>query len=217
MATLRYALEENGPRRLELSWEGQYQNFTVTLDNQLVGRVADHKALAAGQRLALPDGSTLEVRTVGTALANELRVLRDGRPLPGSASDPRLRLRNSYQLLFLIAGVNLVAGFLAGVLQVTFLLQLGFSGGSFVLGVAYLVLGLLVRQRSAVGLALALSLYGLEAAMGLVVPLFAGGRPNLVALAVRLLFLWVLGLGFPALRQLRQAERDASTAQAAQP
>jgi hypothetical protein len=217
MATLRYALEENGPRRLELSWEGQYQNFTVKLDNQPVGRVADHKALAAGQRLALPDGSTLEVRTVGTALANELRVLRDGRPLPGSASDPRLRLRNSYQLLFLIAGVNLAAGFLAGVLRVTFLVELGFSGGSFVLGVVYLVLGLLVRQRSAVGLALALSLYGLEAAMGLVVPLFTGGSPNLVALAVRLLFLWVLGLAFPALRQLRQAEPAAPTTKAAQP
>jgi hypothetical protein len=217
MPTLRYALEENGPRQLELSWEGQYQQFTVKLDDQVVGQVPDRKALLAGHRLPLPDGSTLELRTVGTALANELRVLRNGRPVPGSASDPALRLRTAYQLIFFIAAVNLLGGLVAGLLRVEFLTQLGLGWGSLIFGAVYLALGLLVRQRSAFALIMTVALYGFETIMGLLVPVLITSRPNVAGLIVRLTFLWVLLQGFPALRQLRQVETPAATREPAKP
>lgn len=205
MPTLRYPLDANGPKRLELAWEGYYRNFTVKLDDQLISQVSGPQALSAGRTLALPDGSTLLLRSSGVPLFNELRVWRNGQPLPGSAADPALRLRNTYQIILLIAGLNLVLGLLAGLLRVPVLVQLGFSWGSFILGALYLVLGLLVRQQSFVALLLTLLLYGLETAMSVAIPLLTGSGQNLVALVARLIILYFLILGLGALRQLSRA------------
>ena len=202
MPVLRYPLEPDGSKRLELAWEGQYEKFTIKLDGHVVGQVPSRQALAAGHSLPLPDGSTLTLKTAGTALANELRVLRDGRPVPGSASDPAMRLRNTYQFIFFIAGVNLVLGALAG-LGVDFLAQLGLGWGSAVIGAVYLVLGLMVRLRSLLALLLTLLLYGLETIMAVAVPLLTTSGPNVTALLVRAVVLWFLFQGVPAIRQLQ--------------
>lgn len=204
MPTLRYALEPNGPKRLELAWEGAYDQFTIKLDEQEIGRVPDRKALAAGHQFPLPDGSTLMVRAAGTALANELRVLRNGQPLPGSATDPEIRLRNVYQVLYLIGGINVALGLLAG-LGVAAVTGLGFTAGSAILGVVYLGLGGRVSGRSRLALALAVLLYGLETLMGVLVPLLSTSGPNVVGLLLRGLVLWYLLQGFGPLRQLREA------------
>jgi hypothetical protein len=211
MPTLRYALEPNGPKRLELAWEGQYRNFVVKLDDQVIGQVAGQKALSAGHTLPLPDGSSLTLKTTGSALANELRVLRNGQPVPGSASDPTVRLRNTYQIIFFIAGVNLVLGLLGGLLRPDILRQLGVGWGTFMLGAVYLLLGLLVRQRRLLALVLTLVFYGLETVMGQLVPLLSGSGQNVAGLLVSALFLWGLYQGLPAIRQLRRTEAPAGS------
>jgi hypothetical protein len=48
MPKQQYALEQGGPKRLEISWTGIWRNFTVRLDGQVVGTVENQKALRAG-------------------------------------------------------------------------------------------------------------------------------------------------------------------------
>ncbi len=205
MPTLRYALDTNGPKRLLLSWEGQYRDFTIKLDDQVVGQGLGAKELAAGHTLALPDGSTLHLQTAGVPLVNELRVQRNGRPLPGSATDPASRVKAAWQVIFLIAGLNLVLGLIAAVFSVNFLLQLGLGWGSVILGLLYLGLGLLVQRYSLFALLMALVLFGVETVLQLFVPVLTGSGPNVAGLLVRALVLFVLAQGLPALRHLRRA------------
>jgi hypothetical protein len=207
MPNLRYALEAGGPKCLELTWEGLYRNFTVKLDNAVIGPVVDAAALAAGHSVTLPDGTTLLLQTEGSRLVNELRVRRDGQPLPASATDPARRVRLAGQLMLVIAGLDLGLGLLAEVLRLDALRQLGFGWGSFILGLLYLGLGLLtLRQRSLAALLMALFLYSLETAFQFLVPLLTGTLPNFLVLIVRALVLFTLAQGIPALRHLRQSE-----------
>ncbi len=205
MPKLHYALESGGPKRLELAWEGLYRNFTVKLDSAVIGPVVDAAALAAGHSLTLPDGSSLVLQTQGSRLVNELRVRRDGQPLPGSATDPAQRVRLASQLILLIAGLDLGLGLLAEVLSLEALRQIGFGWGSFILGLLYLGLGLLtLRQRSIAALVMALFLFSLETVFRLLVPLLTGSLPNVLELIVRAIVLFVLAQGIPALRHLHQ-------------
>ena len=206
MPKLHYALEPNAPKRLELAWDGHYRDFAVKLDDEVVGQVPGASALAAGHSLRLPDGSTLLLKTSGNAFINELRVTRDGKPLPGSAADPASRLRLCYQLLLAIGGLNLVLGLVAAVLNLRALQALGFGWGSLLLGALYVVLGLLVRQYSLVALFMALVLYLLQMLFELVLPFLGGGSPNGLWVLARVLILIGLLQGIPAIRRLRRAE-----------
>src|SRR5690349_9384101 len=89
-----FALEAGGEKRLEVSWGGMFKNTTVSLDGNSIGVIPDQKALLAGQEFRLPDGSTIKVQLVRSFISTELRVFRNGQPLPGSASDPLTRLKN---------------------------------------------------------------------------------------------------------------------------
>ena len=104
MPTKKYAMEKGEPKRLEISWKGiwKIKNFTVHLDGNNIGLIANRKELKAGREFALIDGSILKVQLVKKLLSAELQVLRDDQPLPGSASDPGQRLRVAYGIVFFI-------------------------------------------------------------------------------------------------------------------
>src|SRR5439155_14599717 len=109
-----YALEKGGSKRLELSWSGMWKNFTICLDGNQIGSVASKKELTAGREFLLGDGSTLRVQLGKTFLiAPELQVLRDGKPLPGSASDPAQQLGVSYGTIFFVGGISILLGLVA--------------------------------------------------------------------------------------------------------
>lgn len=194
MPTLTYALEPNAPKRLEISWGWFWKNFTIRLDGQEVGRLAGQKELQQGQEFHLPDGSQLSVRLRG-GLFSELHVLRDGQPLPGSASDPGVRLRNAYLALYFIGGLNLLFGLLAEIFQASFLLELGVGLYSMVLGVAFLGLGFLVMRRSFIALVIAFALLLVETLSRLLV----GFSPGLL---LNVIFLVILWQGMDALRAM---------------
>ncbi|MGZ3461319.1 MAG: hypothetical protein ACXU86_22745, partial [Archangium sp.] len=105
MAKTQLALEAGGPKRLALSWGMAWKNFQVTLDGQQVGTVSGgQKELKEGVEFRLPDGSLLHIQLDRSFTNTELRVLRNGVPVPGSASDPAQRVKNGAYLLYLLAG-----------------------------------------------------------------------------------------------------------------
>jgi hypothetical protein len=206
--TQRYALEPGGPKRVEVSWGAFFRNCTIRVDGNVIGVVPGQQELKAGSDFRLMDGSTLRVQLVRGLLSQEVRVLRDGFPLPGSASDPAQRLKTAYGILFFLGALNVLLGLVAEVAQVDFLLAIGVGVGSIVEGAIFLILGYFVRQRSLVALVLAVALLGLDTLFALVE--MASGSGALVGgLLVRVIFLVYVIRGFDALRSLRATRAPA--------
>jgi hypothetical protein len=203
MPTQSYSFEPGGPQHLEVSWSAGWKNFALTLEGQPLGSIPDTKALRQGQEFNLPDGSILRVQ-LRRGLTSELHLLRNEQPLPGSASDPQLRLRLAYFVLFFIGGLNAVFGLLGMLIPARFFQQLGVGLYNLLIGLAFLVLGLFTLRRSPIALGIAFALLLIESISSLL------GGFN-VSLFLNLVFLIILWQGMEALRVQGGAEPNKST------
>jgi len=201
--TRKYALERGGPQRLEISWKGNWKNLTVRLDGEEIGSIADRKELKAGREFSLPDGSTLKMQLTGT-FNPQLQILRNGEPLPGSASDPVQKLKTAYMTIFFVAGLNIVIGLGAALLQIAVLQQQGFGWGTVIVGCVYLALGFFVVRRSLVALVITLALFALDTILSMVLIAQQGGSPSVVMLILRITFLSMMAQGYGAIRTLKK-------------
>lgn len=200
-----FALEPGGEKRLEVSWKGIWKDVTVTFDGAPVGVIPDQKALSAGQEFRLPDGSMVKVQLVRKFTAAELQVLRNGQPLPGSASDPGTRLKNAYIMVYFIAGLNLALGLASLLFNVEFLQELGLGVGSIIFGLVFLALGYFVQRRSSVALILAIVIFALDGILGLILAVSQGYNPGISGILVRIIFLIPMIQGVAAIKALKPA------------
>jgi hypothetical protein len=208
MPKRRYALERGGIERLELSWKGMFKNLTVSLDGQPIGEIPGQRELSQGREFSLPDGATLKVQLVRKFTGSELEVSRNGQPLPGTASDPEVKIKVAYGLVFFVAGLNLLLGLLA-MAQIEFFQQLA-GDALYVIayGLIMGLLGILVTRRSVAALILAASLYTLDGVLGIISSLSAGTSPNLTGILLRLILLIPMVQGVGAIRALKVGETD---------
>lgn len=163
MPNQNYALERGGEKSLEISWKGRFLNVDVRFKGNLLGTIPNKKELQKGQIFQLPDETSLLVQMI----QSELRVLRDGQPLPGSISDPASRLKLSFQIIFFIAGFNIVLGIVVLFFQVEFLQSMGYGIFSVAIGLVFLVLGFFTHRRSRTALIVALIIFGLDCALAI--------------------------------------------------
>jgi hypothetical protein len=204
MPTQRYALESGGPERLEVSWKGVYKNFTIKLDDKVIGSLSGQKELKAGQDFTLPDGSVLHAQLIQKLSGAELQILRNGEPLPGSAADPEQRLKVAYGIVFFLAGLNIVLGLIATLFQIEFLQAAGISIGSVVFGLIFLALGFLVKRGSAIALLIAIVLFALDGVLGLVFAIMGGFNPSIAGIVARIILIIPMVQGVGAIRALKQ-------------
>ena len=220
MPKRKYALERGGDKSLEIFWEGNWKNTTVRLNGNLIGAIPNKKELGTGQLFQLPDGTALRVQLVN----NELRVLRNDKPLPGSSSDPAAKLAQSFGIIYFIAGLNIVLGFIALIFQVGFLQTLGFGIISVAIGFIFLVLGFFTQRRSLIALIIALIIYSLDTVLVLfslfnIVLVLSGGfntgflliadilqrtAPWIGWIIIRIGFLMGMGQGVGAINELKK-------------
>jgi len=201
MTKLTFALEPNGPKQLEVSSSVFWKTTQIQLNGNLLGTIPSRQELAAGQSFQLPDGSTLTIQLV----QEELRVLRNEHPLPGSSSDPATRLAEARTVLYLIASLSIVSGWIAWMFQVEFLRTLGAGPVTILGGLVFGLLAYFTQRRSFIALVLAIGLFGVDTI--LVVFLSMSGGLNvalLFQLALRLIFFRALANGLAAIRVLKQ-------------
>jgi hypothetical protein len=161
MPKKKFALESDGPQRLEIKWKSGWfytaRDVEVFLDGSLVG-VIPHAEFGTEKEFHLPDDSNLRV----SFMDGTLRVFRDGKSL-AAIDHPRAALTTSYRVIFFIA----VVGMLTGLLGLT-----GFKIVrdeptinyviSFVCGVLFLLLGWWAKHKSRTAFVLSLLLYIVE-------------------------------------------------------
>jgi hypothetical protein len=206
MPKKQFALEPGGPKRVTLSWSGFWKNFEIAFDGTLVGRIETKQQLETGSSFALPDGSQLNVQLKRVAMTQELQVLRNGIPLPGSASEPAERLSAAAGMLYFVAVLNAALGILAGLAQVTFLLSLGLGYASVIVGGIYGGLGYLVKaKRSRPALVVAIVLFALDGLASVFLAVQHGGSPPVGGLVARVFFLMPMWKGLGALTELKSA------------
>ena len=200
MPSHRYALERNGPKRLEVSWSAIWRNFTAKLDEQVVGTWTKDE-LSAGKEVPLPDGSTFKAHLKRSGLSQQLELTRNGQPLPGSGSDPATLVKTAAGVIYFLAALQAVLGVVALVGEVDFLLDLGMGIPSIVIGVVLAVLGFFTMQRSRVALGLAMALYTAGAVLTLVSSVEAGRAPG-GGIVIYIIFITSMWRGFKAMGEL---------------
>jgi hypothetical protein len=211
MPSRTYALERGGPERLQIYWRGQWKNVRVYLDGREIGTVSGSKELRHGREFPLGDGSMLRVQYVDGFFSPELRLLRDGQPLPGSESDPTERLRMAAALVYLIAGLNLLLGLAAELYGWERLRRYGFSSTSVVFGGVFLVLGFSVWRRSLQAMKAAIGLFVLDSVAMLILTAVQSGRLPVGVLLIRLFLFARMLPGVGAIRELRAGEAGRGT------
>jgi hypothetical protein len=211
MQKLTYALEPGGPKRLEVSWKAMWKEFTVKVDDRVVGRASGQKELREGKRFRLKDGSHLSVKLVNKLTGVELEILHDGQPLPGTSADPAARLKNAYRTVFLVAGLNVVLGLVAVLLEAPFLQALGVGFYSILFGLVLLVLGFFVKRQSQVALILAIAIFALDGVLGFVLMSAEGVVPSPGGLLGRILLLVPMVQGISAIRVLKPRDTNATS------
>lgn len=207
MPSRTYTIKDGNQYKIELSWKGLWKNMTVKCNFQPIGTFADNKELKAGKEFQLPDGSMLRVQLVSSMTKTELQVLHNGKPIPGSDSDPAQRIKVAAGIVFFVAGLNILIGLLAVMAKVKFLIRIGAGEGSIIFGVLFLILGFFILKQSGIALGLAVLLFAADGILSLILVTKYGGRPPVGAIVFRIFLLIPMIQGFPALKALKEQGR----------
>lgn len=210
MPKLRLAIDRGGPKRLEVSWKMGWKQFRVSMDGAEVGSAAGKSELREGREFLLPDGSRLHAR-----LVKQLELLRNGRAVPGSATDPVAILNLSCGIIFFIGGASLLVGLLAEIIRDRDFSAV-FGWPDALVGAAFVVLGLFVKRRSTVALGIAVTMLAgilLLRVVGSLAVFSQGGVPmGISGIFVGVMFLILICRGFGAIRQLEADEAEDARA-----
>lgn len=160
MPKQKLAFEQGGDPRLELEWGSYMRDFCVRMDGKEIGRIdGGQRILKQPHNFTLPDGSEITIQLNQSMLIDELEVLRDGKPLPGSASNPRVKLSAGIRTTFFWGIACLLIGTVIFFTDLNILRILSFSQYSFIAGLLLIVSAVGMSRRSIGYLLFAIIIY----------------------------------------------------------
>lgn len=190
-----------------------YRNFTVHYAGAQLPATNPEAKLAQGRHYRLPDGRNFSAQLKANSYPQELEMLIDGQPVPGSSTHPQERIKQAWYILLVLGVLNMGLGLLTEFGQVEVLRELGLGWGSLVEGVAFVALGWLgYFRRSVPAFTIAFVLLVLDGVVSIGSAVVSDHSPALGGLLMRVLFCLIVFRGMKATRQLREEE----TAMAAQ-
>jgi hypothetical protein len=174
MPSKSYALDKGGPKRVNISWTQGWGETYIYLDGEMICHIESIDVLCNGLEIPLTGGSILTVRLVKKIPVSVLQVFFDGKALPGSSSDPELRLKLAYGTIFFLGLINLFFGTISININSTVLNVSGISSFSILYGLVFLVSGYLVRERSLIALYIAIGVLIFDTITGAAVEIVEG-------------------------------------------
>ncbi len=210
MTKQRLALEPGEPPRIELDWGTYMREFEVRFDGEEIGRIdGGQSVLREPHSFTLPDGSELTIQLKKSQMIDELEVLRDGQPLPGSASNPLTKLSAAIRSSFFWGVGSLIGGLIVVFTDSGLATRLTFSPYSIGFGIGMILLAVLLLRRSFPIAVLALTFFVLDWAVAAWWAQQQGINYNFlstIAMLVRILSLLPLVQGVAMLRQQQVAK-----------
>lgn len=205
MAMIKYALEKGQPKRLGISFKGNWQEVKVFFDGEEIGAFRDAEHVRKGEEFALPDGSRLSVQLTGGKMFPMFKILKDGQPLTTMGPSAADRLKMTCNIMYIVAAANLFGGIMGLLGYTAAIMPASVAWYSVIIGVVFGVLAFFTKRKSVLALGIAVGLLVLGGIWVLV------NFQNLsgwawVGLAFRLLFLFALLQGFGAIQTLKQEE-----------
>jgi hypothetical protein len=207
MPSKRFALEKDGPERLDVSWSAGFKDVSLALDGSTLAEFVSADEIRTTRTTPLPDGSRLEVVLDKYGPFPELRISRDGVPLPGSPTDPHFQLAQASMVLFLVAGFNAVVGAVAVLIDNDFLKGNGIGWPSIWAGIVYAVLAVLVKRGSVLALGVAVTLFVLDGLYTFVLAANAKLAPPIGSVVMRFFLLMPMIRAFSAIQDLKKPPR----------
>lgn len=211
MPSKTYAFERGGHERVGVTWEGAFKDLTLTLDGSSLASFTTADELATPKAFPLPDGSRLEISIAKIGPFPELRLSRDGEPLPGSSGDPQTQLDAAANVLLAVGALSAILGVFAAVLDITMLKAMGVGWASVLGGAVYAGLATLVKKRSSLALAIAVMVFVLDGVMMFVAAAKMSASPPIGGVIARVFFLLPMLRGFGAIRELNKPPRPRRT------
>lgn len=206
MASVKYALERGGAKRLELIWTGNWDDVKVRLDGQEIGSFQNIEHFRGGQDFQLEDGSVLTVRLGGGKIVKLPEILRNGEPVPTNPYNPAKRLSMSWQCLSLIGGLYLFVGIIS-LFNSSVLASLPVRTWPTIgIGLLFLLLAVLVLHQFKIALRIAVVLLVLNIIAPLVFHHAFPWPLLILATVLRLAILFVVLQGFGAINELRREQ-----------
>lgn len=208
MPRKQYYLDTDKTESLTTEWNGYYKNFKVSFKNAEVLNFENSKALEIGSEYRIDENRLLTVRLVKkkyTGFEN-LEILVNNEPVKGSPTDPFETVKGVWELLFVIAGLNLIAGLIAELFSIEFLLNYGLGVGTIIAGLIYAILGFLVKLKNSM-IALIFSILLMAADAILSLASMASGSAT--GFMIKLIFILLLWRGIGAIREIKKRDLKA--------
>ncbi|MFD2720747.1 hypothetical protein ACFST9_18645 [Hymenobacter monticola] len=212
MPSKTYYLDPARTDAITASWGFFYRNFTVSYAGQELAATDPDAKIAKGRSYPLPDGRVFSARLIENSYPQHLELLLDGRPVPGSGTDPHEQVKQAWYLLLVLGVLNIGLGLLTEFGQLEVLRQLGLGWGSLVEGVAFVALGWLGYYRGSVpAFTTAFVLLVLDGIVSIGSAVATNHSPAIGGLFMRVFFCVIVFRGMKAARQLRQERAIAAT------
>lgn len=208
MPTKTYFLDEARTEPLTARWGWFYRNFTLSYRDQPLTPVEAGVSLAqGGYRYELPGGRRVSAQLKRNTGLQEVELLVDGQPVPGSNTHPLERIKQGWYALLLVAVLSVTFGTVALVLDSSgTLATLGIGWPTIAEGLLFLALGWWAfSRRSAVVFYVALGLLVLDWIVTLVSLAEAGARGGFGGIFIRFV---ICAFVYRAARAAQELQRE---------
>lgn len=110
MPTKTFYLDGARTEPLTAQWGLFFRNFTVSYAGTTVAPTNPEATLAQGRQCHLPDGRVFSAQHKQSTYPQELELLIDGRPVPGSGTHPIRRIKQAWYALLVLGILNIGLG-----------------------------------------------------------------------------------------------------------
>ena len=202
-----YFLNTEKKEKLDLYWKGSFKDFTIKLDNNELGVIKTKKELKEGREFITGHNKKLEIRLVmQLGIFPCIEILFNGKPVPGTMTDPKRQLTDIFYFVLFIAVLYIVSGLAGLIFDIPAFSDHGIGLNSIIYGILFMMMGLIINKRQSMfALIAVISLLGLDIIFVLIRVAEYGVKSNpWPTIVIKMLFMLYLCRGFSALMRLRQ-------------